>query len=42
VVPELKRGEEMWVEVTIPKKRPPRPVRMGMKKVGVLTPLEPR
>lgn len=42
VVPELKRGEEMWVEVTIPKKGPPRPIRMGLKKVGVLTPLELR
>ena len=42
VVPELKRGEEMWVEVTIPKKGPPRPIRMGMKKAGVLTPLELR
>jgi hypothetical protein len=39
-VPILKRGEEMWVEVTIPKKGPPRPIRVGMKRAGVLTPLE--
>lgn len=39
-VPMLKRGEEMWVEVTVPKKGPPRPIRVGIKKDGVLTPLE--
>ena len=32
-------GEELWVEVTIPKKGPPRPIRLGVKKDGVLTPL---
>ncbi|HET8564655.1 MAG TPA: hypothetical protein VFM35_12345 [Candidatus Binatia bacterium] len=26
------RGEELWVEVTIPKKGPPRPIRLGVKK----------
>jgi hypothetical protein len=25
-------GEELWVEVTIPKKGPPRPIRLGIKK----------
>lgn len=25
-------GEELWVEVTIPKKGPPRPIRLGVKK----------
>ena len=35
-------GEELWVEVTIPKKGPPRPIRLGIKKNGALTPLEPR
>lgn len=25
-------GEELWAEVTIPKKGPPRPIRLGMKK----------
>ena len=39
-VPNLKPGEELWVEVTIPKKGPPRPIRVGIKRNGVLTPLE--
>jgi hypothetical protein len=33
-------GEELWVEVTLPKKGPPRPIRLGVKKEGKLTPLE--
>ena len=32
-------GEELWAELSIPRKGPPRPVRLGMKKNGVLTPL---
>jgi hypothetical protein len=32
--------EELWVEVTLPRKGPPRPIRLGVKKDGVLTPLE--
>ena len=32
-------GEELWVELTIPKRGPPRPIRLGGKKNGVLTPL---
>ena len=32
-------GEELWVEVTLPKQGPPRPIRLGVKKDGVLTPL---
>jgi hypothetical protein len=36
----LKPGEETWAEVTIPAKGPPRPIRMGLKKDGVLTPLK--
>ncbi len=32
-------GEELWVEVTIPPKGPPRPIQLGVKKDGVLTPL---
>jgi uncharacterized membrane-anchored protein len=32
-------GEELWVEVTVPKKGPPRPIRLGVKKDGKLTPL---
>jgi uncharacterized membrane-anchored protein len=31
--------EELWVEVTLPKKGPLRPIRLGVKKGGVLTPL---
>jgi hypothetical protein len=34
-----KAGEELWVEVTIPRQGGPRPIRIGIKKNGVLTPL---
>jgi hypothetical protein len=35
-------GEELWVEVTIPKKGPPRPIRLGVKRAGSpIVPLEP-
>jgi len=33
------RGEELWMEVTVPRKGPVRPLRLGVKKDGVLTPL---
>jgi hypothetical protein len=33
-------GEELWVEVTIPRAGGPRPIRLGVKKGGVLTPLD--
>ena len=33
------RGEELWIEVTVPRKGPVRPLRLGVKKDGVLTPL---
>ena len=33
-------GEELWVEVTVPPRGAPRPIRLGVKKNGVLTPLE--
>jgi hypothetical protein len=34
-------GEELWVEVTIPKKGPPRPLRLGVKKgEAPIAPLE--
>jgi hypothetical protein len=33
-------GEELWAEVTIPRKGPPRPIRLAVKKDGVLTPLQ--
>jgi hypothetical protein len=32
-------GEQLWVEVTVPPKGPPRPIRLGIKKGDVLTPL---
>jgi hypothetical protein len=32
--------EELWVEVSVPAKGPPRPIRLGLKKDGVLTPLD--
>lgn len=35
-------GEELWAEVTLPKKGPPRPIRLGVKKNGALTPLDVR
>jgi hypothetical protein len=31
--------EELWAEVTLPRKGPPRPIRLAVKKDGVLTPL---
>ncbi|PYV48707.1 MAG: hypothetical protein DMG92_12965 [Acidobacteria bacterium] len=33
------RGDELWIEATIPRKGPPRPIRLGIKRDGVLTPL---
>lgn len=38
-VPSLKPGEELWVEVTMPSKGPPRPIQVGIKKGGAITPL---
>jgi hypothetical protein len=35
-------GEELWVEVTVPPRGAPRPIRLGVMKGGVLTPLEVR
>lgn len=32
-------GEELWVEVTVPETGLPRPIRLGVKKGGVLVPL---
>ena len=34
-----KKGEELWVEVTVPKMGSPRPVQLAMSKDGVFTPL---
>jgi hypothetical protein len=33
-------GEQLWVEVTIPRKGPPRPIQLGVKKNDILTPLK--
>jgi len=35
-------GEELWVECSVPEKGSPRPIRLAVKKEGVLTPLELR
>jgi hypothetical protein len=32
-------GEELWVEVSVPPKGPPRPIRLAVKEDGVLRPL---
>lgn len=37
-----KPGRELWVEVTIPRKGPPRPIQLGYKENGKLTPLDLR
>jgi hypothetical protein len=33
-------GEELWAEVTLPARGAPRPIRLAVKKDGVLTPLQ--
>ena len=35
-------GEELWAEVTLPRRGTPRPIRLGVKKDGTLTPLDLR
>jgi hypothetical protein len=35
-------GEELWAEVTLPRRGAPRPIRLGVRKGGVLTPLQLR
>jgi uncharacterized membrane-anchored protein len=36
------KNEELWVEVTVPPNGPLRPVQLGVKKDGVITPLDLR
>jgi hypothetical protein len=36
----LKRGQELWMEVTVPPKGPPRPIQLAIKDNGVWKPLE--
>jgi hypothetical protein len=35
-------GEELWAEVTIPRRGPPRPIRLAIRRAGTLVPLEIR
>ena len=35
-----KPGEELWIEVTVPKKGPPRPIRLAVKRGETFTPLD--
>jgi hypothetical protein len=35
-------GEELWIEVTVPKKGPPRPIRLAIKRGDSFTPLDIR
>jgi hypothetical protein len=36
------QGEELWVELTVPPTGPPRPIQLGVRAGGALTPLELR
>ena len=38
-VPRIIRGEELWAEVTIPKKGPPRPIQLALKNGSSWIPL---
>jgi hypothetical protein len=33
-------GEELWVEVTLPRRGLPRPIRLGIRREGTITPIE--
>jgi hypothetical protein len=35
----LKAGQELWIEVTVPAKGPPRPIQLALKENGAWTPL---
>lgn len=35
----LARGDELWIEVTVPKKGPPRPIQLALKHEGAWKPL---
>jgi hypothetical protein len=35
----LKAGQELWIEVTVPAKGPPRPMQLALKENGGWTPL---
>jgi hypothetical protein len=34
------RDEELWVEVTVPRRGPPRPIRLAVKMNGIMQPLD--
>jgi len=36
------QGDQLWVEVSVPRRGPPRPIRLAVKKDGVFTPLDLR
>jgi hypothetical protein len=38
----LKSGQELWIEVTVPPKGPPRPIQLALKDNGAWTPLDLR
>jgi hypothetical protein len=41
--PSLRQpGEELWAEVTVPRRGPPRPIRLAVRRDEILTPLEIR
>ncbi len=35
----LKQGQELWIEVTVPPKGPPRPIQIALKDNGAWKPL---
>ena len=39
IVPDVKRGEELWAEVTVPRKGPPRPIQLALKRGSEWRPL---
>ncbi|MFZ0745001.1 MAG: hypothetical protein WAM85_11380 [Terracidiphilus sp.] len=38
-LPPLKTGDELWIEVTVPPKGPPRPIQLALKQKGAWKPL---
>ncbi len=41
-IPRTKQGEELWAEVTIPRKGPPRPIQLALKRGAEWHPLDVR
>lgn len=42
LAPDLKRGDQLWAEVTIPRKGPPRPIQLAIKRGTEWIPLHYR